>query len=184
VRILETALPDVKLVEPTVHRDERGFFSETFNTERFASYGLDLAFRQDNHSRSVHRVLRGLHFQLRRPQGKLVSCINGEIFDVAVDIRRGSPTFAQWTGLVLRGDHPRALWIPPGYAHGFCVLSASADVVYRCTDVYDPTDDHGILWSDAAIGIRWPVSDPFLSAKDERHDGLAPDRADLPTYRP
>ncbi|MDB4879082.1 MAG: rfbC [Gemmatimonadetes bacterium] len=182
MKVTETSLPGVIVFEPAVYRDSRGFFSESFNEERFGAIGVQLRFRQDNHSHSLHHVLRGLHYQLRRPQGKLVSCLNGEIFDVAVDIRRHSPTFGRWTGIVLRGDEPRSLWIPPGFAHGFCVLSSSADVVYKCTDVYDPEDDRGILWSDPAIGIRWPIASPLLSARDERHRGLSADRDDLPSY--
>jgi dTDP-4-dehydrorhamnose 3,5-epimerase len=167
-----------------VYRDSRGFFLESFNADRFAEHGLPTEFRQDNHSHSVTRVLRGLHYQLRRPQGKLVSVIRGRVFDVAVDIRRGSPTFAQWYGTMLTEDEPRYLWIPPGFAHGFCTLSDSADFVYKCTDVYVGDDDRGVLWSDPTNGIEWPITDPVLSEKDERLSTLSMTRADLPDFQP
>ena len=180
-----TELPGVLLLEPRVYRDNRGFFYESFNADVFALLtddGLPTSFRQDNHSRSTEGVLRGLHYQLHRPQGKLVTCVRGTIFDVAVDIRVGSPTFGQWTGATLNGDAPRYLWIPPGFAHGFCVLSPFADVIYKCTDVYVPADEHGVLWSDDRIGISWPVREPITSAKDRQLSGLDSGRADLPRY--
>jgi len=185
VKVTPTELPGVLVVEPRVFRDDRGFFYESFNSDAFAQHaehGLPTAFVQDNHSRSTARVLRGLHYQLRRPQGKLITCVRGTIYDVAVDIRVGSPTFGQWTGVTLSGDEPRYVWIPAGFAHGFCTLSPVADVIYKCTDVYVPGDDRGVLWSDDAIGITWPVDDPILSPKDERHAGLDPAREDLPRY--
>ena len=181
MRILPTTLPGVLTIEPRVFQDDRGFFLEAFNADRFASHGLPQLFRQDNHSRSTRGVLRGLHYQLRRPQGKLVSVIRGSVFDVAVDIRRGSPTFGRWYGTVLREEEPKQLWIPPGFAHGFCTLTDVADFVYKCTDVYVPEDDRGILWSDPAIGIEWPVRDPLLSDKDRRLPCLADPAAELPS---
>ena len=182
MNVIESSLPGVKILEPSVYRDDRGFFCESFNEARFATHGLATSFRQDNRSHSRQGVLRGLHYQLTRPQGKLVTCVSGTVFDVAVDVRRGSPTFGEWTGVTLQSDEPRFLWIPEGFAHGFCVLSESADVVYKCTDVFEPADDHGVLWSDPAIGIRWPIARPLLSPKDERYAGLHLGRDDLPRY--
>ena len=180
MKVTETTLPGVVIVEPRVFRDARGFFLESFNAERFGAHGLPTEFRQDNHSRSVKGVLRGLHYQLRRPQGKLVSVVRGRVFDVAVDIRRRSPTFGKWLGAVLSEEEPRALWIPPGFAHGFCTLSDVADFVYKCTEVYVAEDDRGILWSDPSIGIEWPVSDPLLSDKDRSLPTLSSPEAELP----
>jgi dTDP-4-dehydrorhamnose 3,5-epimerase len=185
VKIVATELPGVLVLEPRLFRDDRGFFYESFNEERFASHagvGLPMTFRQDNHSRSSQHVLRGLHYQLRRPQGKLVTCVRGSIFDVAVDIRVGSPTFRQWIGVTLDESTPRYLWIPPGFAHGFCVLSPVADVIYKCTDVYVADDDHGVLWSDPSIGVQWPVSDPLTSPKDQAYPRIDPARSDLPRF--
>jgi len=185
MRVDRTELPGVLLLEPRVFRDERGFFYESFNADVFADLadeGLPTSFQQDNHSRSTEGVLRGLHYQLHRPQGKLVTCVRGTIFDVAVDIRVGSPTFGRWTGATLNGDSPRYVWIPAGFAHGFCVLSSVADVIYKCTDLYVPGDEHGVLWSDDRIGISWPVRDPITSTKDRQFIGLDPGRADLPRY--
>jgi len=187
VKVIQTDLPGVLVLEPRVYRDDRGFFYESYNADRFGEHralGLPTSFVQDNHSRSTANVLRGLHYQLRRPQGKLVTCVRGTIFDVAVDIRVGSPTFRRWTAVVLEEDSPRFLWIPPGFAHGFCVLSPVADVIYKCTDVYDASDDRGILWSDADVGIPWPVSDPVMSEKDRRYSALTASRTDLPVYSP
>lgn len=187
MKITPTELPGVLLLEPRVFRDDRGSFYESFNAELFAAHaadGLPSEFRQDNHSRSHASVVRGLHFQLERPQGKLVTCVHGVIFDVAVDIRVGSPTFGRWVGATLDGAAPRYLWIPPGFAHGFCALSPVADVIYKCTDVYVPTDDRGVLWSDPGIGVEWPVVHPITSAKDQRLAPLDPSRADLPRFVP
>jgi len=187
VKIERTELPGVLVLEPRLFRDDRGFFYESFNVDRFAQCvdaGLPTTFVQDNHSRSMERVLRGLHYQLHRPQGKLVTCVRGAIFDVAVDIRVGSPTFGRWAGVTLDGDAPRYLWIPPGFAHGFCTLSPVADVIYKCTALYDPGDEHGVIWSDKIIDISWPVRDPILSPKDQLYAGLDPTRADLPRYTP
>jgi dTDP-4-dehydrorhamnose 3,5-epimerase len=182
MKVVETSLPGVVLIEPRLFADERGFFYESFNAPRFAEHGLPTEWRQDNHSRSRRDVLRGLHYQLRRPQGKLVTCLRGEVFDVAVDIRRGSPHFGKWVGVHLSGDQPRYLWIPPGFAHGFCVLSEVADFVYKCTDVYQADDDRGVLWSDPLIGVRWPVAQPELSGKDVTYLPLDLSRTDLPEY--
>ena len=182
MNVRPTALPDVLIVEPTVFQDDRGFFLESFNANRFAQHGLPTVFRQDNWSRSRRGVLRGLHYQLCQPQGKLVCVTRGEIFDVAVDIRRGSPTFGRWVGTVLSEHQPRFLWIPPGFAHGFCALAEAADVVYKCTDVYRADDDRGILWSDPSIGIAWPLEEPVLSPKDRGFARLDEARADLPEY--
>jgi len=174
VKVIETGLPGVLLVEPKVFGDARGFFLETWNRERYLAAGFpDVEFVQDNHSRSAGGVLRGLHFQLNRPQGKLVQVITGAVFDVAVDIRVGSPTFGRWVGHELSEENHRQLWIPPGFAHGFCVLSERADFVYKCTDFYDSADEGGIAWNDPAIGIAWPVADPQLSAKDRDNRMLA-----------
>lgn len=182
MKIQQTSLPGVLVIEPRVFTDERGFFLETFNAERFAQHGLPSVFVQDNLSRSRAGVLRGLHYQLRRPQGKLVTVVTGEVFDVALDIRRGSPTFGRWYGRRLSGERPEFMWIPPGFAHGFCVLSPSADFLYKCTDVYVPTDDHGIVWNDPAVGIEWPTEAPRLSQKDSSLAVLDPSREDLPVY--
>jgi dTDP-4-dehydrorhamnose 3,5-epimerase len=166
--VTETSLPGVKLIEPRVFGDDRGFFLESWNQARFAAAGLDLDFVQDNHSRSARGVLRGLHYQLGSPQGKLVRVTAGAVFDVAVDIRRSSPAFGQWVGVELSDANKRMLWVPPGFAHGFLVLSDSADFLYKCTELYDAPDDRGIRWDDPAIGIRWPDTGmtPQLSGKD------------------
>lgn len=182
MKVHETPLPGVLLVEPRVFQDHRGFFLEFFNDARFRAHGLPDRFCQDNHSRSSRGVLRGLHFQTRQPQGKLVTAIHGTIFDVVVDVRRGSPTFGRWFGTLLSGDEPRYLWVPPGFAHGFCVLSDHADVVYKCTTLYRAEDDRGVHWSDSAVGIVWPVQDPIISEKDRGLPGLDPLRDDLPRF--
>ena len=182
MKVLGTAIPEVKLVEPRVFEDDRGFFLETFHAGRFAEHGLPSEFVQDNHSRSRRGVLRGLHYQLRRPQGKLVGVARGEIFDVAVDIRRGSPTFGRWAGAVLSESNHHMLWVPPGFAHGFFTLSDVADVIYKCTALYEPADDRGVLWSDPAIGIEWPGADPILSDKDRALRTLDAAHDDLPEY--
>jgi dTDP-4-dehydrorhamnose 3,5-epimerase len=161
-----TALPGVVLIEPTVFQDARGFFMETYHAPRFAAAGIDVAFVQDNHSRSVRNTLRGLHYQIVRPQGKLVRVVAGEVFDVAVDLRRGSPTFARWHGAVLSAANRLQLYIPPGFAHGFCVLSDVADLIYKCTDIYAPEGERTIRWDDPRIGLAGPVAAPVLSPKD------------------
>ena len=180
MRFVETALPGVIRVEPTVHQDHRGFFLETYHREKYAGGGIDALFVQDNHSRSARGILRGLHAQGRRPQGKLVRAVEGAIFDVAVDIRRGSPTFARWVGVELTADNFHQLWVPPGFAHGFCVLSEAAQVEYKCTDLYVPEDELSIAWNDPEIGIEWPVAEPVLSPKDAAAPRLAD--LELPVY--
>ncbi|HEX6201657.1 MAG TPA: dTDP-4-dehydrorhamnose 3,5-epimerase [Thermoanaerobaculia bacterium] len=182
MRFRETAIPGVLVVEPDVHRDERGFFLETYHREKYRAGGLDAVFVQDNHSRSVARTLRGLHAQLRRPQGKLVRAVRGEIFDVAVDIRRGSPTFGRWVGERLSDDDFFQLWVPPGFAHGFCVLSEIAEVEYKCTALYDRDDEIALAWDDPGIAIDWPVAEPILSAKDRAALTLAEAAPRLPVF--
>lgn len=182
---IETSLPGVILVEPDLFTDPRGFFMETYHSGKYAEGGIDRTFVQDNYSHSTRGTLRGLHYQLNHPQGKLVYVINGEVFDVAVDIRKGSPTFGQWTGTVLSSENRRQLFVSEGFAHGFIVLSDSVDLLYKCTDLYHPEDDHGILWSDPLIGIDWPLKDPLLSDKDSINPKLSdlPDST-LPRYIP
>jgi dTDP-4-dehydrorhamnose 3,5-epimerase len=181
MRFIPTDLPGVILVEPTVFGDERGFFMEVYHEAKFRDGGIPDAFVQDNHSRSVRGVLRGLHYQLPNPQGKLVRAVAGSVFDVAVDIRRGSPHFGRWVGVELSAENKRQLWIPPGFAHGFCVTSDVAEVVYKCTTLYDGPSDRGIRWDDPAIGISWPVEAPTLSPKDAAAPRLA-DAALIPEY--
>jgi dTDP-4-dehydrorhamnose 3,5-epimerase len=166
LKVSETPLPGVLLIEPDVFGDSRGHFMETWNAARFREAGLDLTFVQDNQSRSVRGVLRGLHYQEPNPQGKLVRCARGALFDVAVDIRRGSPNFGRWFGAELSEENHLMLWVPPGFAHGFCVLSETADLSYKCTALYDAASDRGIAWDDPEIGIAWPVTSPVLSPKD------------------
>ncbi len=169
MNIIRTDIPEVLIVEPTVYGDARGFFFESFNQRRFeALSGLSLNFVQDNHSRSARGVLRGLHYQLHQPQGKLVRVIAGEVFDVCVDLRRSSPTFGKSVSVLLSADNHRQLWIPPGFAHGFLVTSDSADFVYKTTDYYAPEHERSVLWNDPALAIPWPLqSEPLLSAKDK-----------------
>ena len=167
MNVVKTSLPGCVIIEPKVFGDERGFFLETFNASRYADLvGISLPFVQDNHSRSSKGVLRGLHFQKTKPQGKLVRVARGEVFDVAVDIRSGSSTFGQWEGVILSEENKKQFWVPPGFAHGFVVLSDVADFEYKCTDYYDPSDEGSILWSDPYLGIDWPVENPVLSDKD------------------
>lgn len=166
-------IPEVILVEPNVIHDARGFFLETYHRDKYAAGGIPETFVQDNQSFSRKGVLRGLHAQLRHPQGKLVRAIIGEIFDVAVDIRPDSPTFGKWVGAVLTEENAQQLYVPPGFAHGFCVLSDIAHVQYKCTDVYQPGDEIGVVWNDPEIGIDWPVGDPVLNDKDRNAPRLA-----------
>lgn len=166
MRIIETELAGMVVLEPTVFSDDRGYFMETYNLRRYADAVDGRAFVQDNLSFSVRNTLRGLHFQIQRPQAKLVQVISGEIFDVAVDLRPESKTFGQWAGVTLSEENHRQVFIPERFAHGFCVLSESACFLYKCSDFYDPADEGGILWSDPQIGIQWPVKAPILSAKD------------------
>lgn len=180
MKVTPLDIPDVKLIEPRVFGDERGFFLETWNEQAFRAAGLDLAFVQDNWSRSTRGVLRGLHYQLEHTQGKLVRCVAGEVFDVAVDIRRSSPTFGRWVGAVLSEANKHALWVPPGFAHGFLTLSESADFQYKCTDIYHPASERTIRWDDPAIGVGWPALDTEeiqLSEKD-RSAGVCLSEAD------
>lgn len=168
MNVIDTQLAGVKIIEPKVFGDERGFFLETFHEERYRDLaGITLPFVQDNHSRSTKGVLRGLHFQKTKPQGKLVRVVTGEVYDVAVDINPLSPTYGQYEGVVLSEKNKRQLWIAPGYAHGFLVLSETADFEYKCTDIYDPSDEGGVLWSDPNIAIDWPLREVSLSDKDK-----------------
>jgi len=166
MKFIETEIPGVVIVEPAVHRDARGFFLETFHAEKFRAGGIDAVFVQDNHSRSQRATLRGLHAQWRQPQGKLVRAVRGEIFDVAVDVRRGSGTYGRWVSAVLSDQNFRQIWVPPGFLHGFCVTSDAAEVEYKCTGLYAPGDEIGVRWNDTRLAIAWPVADPILSAKD------------------
>ena len=169
MNVIETTIPDVLIIEPRVFGDDRGFFFESFNEKKFRDeVGIKTQFVQDNHSRSAKNVLRGLHYQIEQPQGKLVRVVIGEVFDVAVDIRKSSPTFGQWTGCLLSAENKRQFWVPPGFAHGFVVLSEMADFLYKTTDYYAPEHERCILWNDPELGIDWHTSEqPILSAKDE-----------------
>jgi dTDP-4-dehydrorhamnose 3,5-epimerase len=168
MKISHSKLKGCVIIEPRVFGDERGFFLETFQAVRYEQEaGIDLPFVQDNHSRSARGVLRGLHFQKTKPQGKLVRVVRGEVYDVAVDIRKGSATFGEWEGVILSEGNKKQFWVPPGFAHGFVVLSDTADFEYKCTDYYDPSDEGSILWSDPDLDIPWPIANPVLSAKDE-----------------
>jgi len=168
-----TDLPDVILIEPDVFPDARGFFLETYHARKYREGGITPTFVQDNHSRSERGTIRGMHAQRRHPQGKLVRVVYGEIFDVAVDVRRGSPTFGRWVSMVLSAANRHQCYVPPGFAHGFCVTSDAAEIEYKCTDFYDPTDELRIRWDDPAIGIAWPACTPLLSDKDRTAPLLA-----------
>lgn len=173
MKFVETPLKDVYLIEPKVFGDPRGFFLETWNIDTFREAGFDLDFMQDNHSRSARGILRGLHFQTEHTQGKLVRVTSGEVFDVAVDLRRSSPTLGQWYGVSLSAENHRMLWVPPGFAHGFYVVSEYADFLYKCTDIYHPPSEKTLAWNDPTVGIEWPVpagEEPLLSAKDVEGD--------------
>ncbi len=181
MKFIETEIPDVKIIEPTVFGDERGFFMETFRTEIFNQHCGTTEFVQENHSKSKHGVLRGLHFQTENTQGKLVRVTQGEVFDVAVDMRQSSPTFGKWVGVILSAENKRQFWVPEGFAHGFYVISDSAEFVYKCTDYYNPKAEVSIKWNDPQINIIWPIVEgetPSLSVKDEA--GLS--FADAPTF--
>jgi dTDP-4-dehydrorhamnose 3,5-epimerase len=182
VRVVETALPGVVIIEPDVVQDNRGFFLETYHAAKYREHGLSMAFVQDNHSRSVGGTVRGLHLQLRHVQGKLIRVIEGEIFDVAVDVRRGSPAFGQWVGITLSSANFKQCYVPPGFAHGFCVVSDVAQMEYKCTDFYDPASEVGIAWNDPALAIRWPVERPVLSPRDSRNPPLSALLDRLPAY--
>ena len=169
MNVVRTKLNDCVIIEPQVFGDERGFFLETFQTDRYAELaGITLPFVQDNHSRSSNAVLRGLHYQKTKPQGKLVRVVSGEVYDVAVDIRQGSPTFGQWEGVILSEENKTQFWVPPGFAHGFLVLSDTADFEYKCTDYYYPSDEGSIMWDDPDLNISWPIKYPKLSDKDSK----------------
>ena len=168
MKISHSKLKGCVIIEPRVFGDDRGFFLETFQAARYKQEaGIDLPFVQDNHSRSARGVLRGLHFQKTKPQGKLVRVVRGEVYDVALDIRKGSPTFGEWEGVILSEDNKKQFWVPPGFAHGFVVLSDTADFEYKCTDYYDPSDEGSILWNDPDLNVPWPIPNPVLSAKDQ-----------------
>ena len=183
MNVVRTEIPDVLILEPKVFGDARGFFLESFNDKVFReATGLDLKFVQDNHSRSGKGVLRGLHYQLHQPQGKLVRVVRGEVFDVAVDLRKSSPTFGKWAGVILNETNHRQFWVPPGFAHGFVVLSESADFLYKTTEYYAPQHERCITWNDSRLGIRWPLAqaglaEPLLSAKDKA--GVSLDQAEV-----
>ncbi|PWC19113.1 dTDP-4-dehydrorhamnose 3,5-epimerase [Brenneria roseae subsp. roseae] len=169
MHVIDTAIYGAKIIQPKVFGDARGFFLETFEKKRYQQYlNIDLDFVQDNHSRSSKGVLRGLHFQQKNPQGKLVRVVRGEVFDVAVDIRPQSPTYGKWEGTILSEENKMQFWLPPGLAHGFVVLSDIADFEYKCTDYYNPKDEGCLLWNDPEIGINWPISEPLLSEKDRQ----------------
>lgn len=173
MRVVKTNLIDCVIIEPKVFGDERGFFLETFHSDRYKRVAeIDFPFVQDNHSRSTRGVLRGLHFQKKKPQGKLVRVVKGEVFDVAVDVRKNSPTFGKWEGVILSEENKKQFWVPPGFAHGFLVLSDIADFEYKCTDFYDPSDEGSILWCDPDLNINWPVKNPILSEKDTNANRL------------
>jgi len=185
MKISATPLEGVFLVEPQVFADKRGFFMETYNRDKYAGAGIAKEFVQDNFSHSTSGVLRGMHYQLGHAQAKLVYVIRGEVFDVVIDIRRGSPSFGKWYGVTLSCENKRQLFVPEGFAHGFCVMSAEADFVYKCSDFYSPADENGILWSDTDIGIDWPLKNPVLSDKDALYKPLKDiDRRLLPVYKP
>ena len=174
MNVIKTKLKDCVIIQPKVFGDERGFFLETFQAGRYAELaGISSSFVQDNHSRSSKGVLRGLHFQKTKPQGKLVRVVRGEVYDVAVDIRQGSPTYGEWEGVILSEENKTQFWVPPGFAHGFVVLSETADFEYKCTDYYDPSDEGSLLWNDSDINIPWPIDNPKLSEKDANAPLLA-----------
>ena len=169
MKIIVSNIPDILVFEPTVYSDGRGYFMETWRQSVFDAQGIDAGFVQDNQSNSNRGTLRGLHYQLNRPQGKLARVVSGEVFDVAVDLRKSSAYFGRWIGILLSAENKKQLWIPPGFAHGFYVMSDSAELLYMCTDYYDPEDDHSLLWNDETVGIDWPLLDskPLLSGKDK-----------------
>jgi len=179
VRVIETKLPGVLIVEPEVHQDQRGFFLESYSQRRYEAQGITPRFVQDNHSRSARNTLRGLHYQTPPGQAKLVRVVVGEVFDVAVDIRFGSPTFGQWVGVTLSAENKRQLYIPVGFAHGFCVTSESAEFLYKVSSYYDPSAERGLAWNDPALAIAWPTSEPILSERDRHHPTLAQIKRDF-----
>ncbi|MCB1195902.1 dTDP-4-dehydrorhamnose 3,5-epimerase [bacterium] len=180
---IRTSIPEVIIIEPDIYKDHRGFFAETYRNNSYCENGINQPFVQDNHSHSKQNVLRGLHYQLKHPQGKLVTALTGEIFDVAVDIRRGSPTFGKWIGVLLNSTNKRQLWIPSGFAHGFYVISQTADVLYKCTGYYVPEDDFGIRWDSPELAIDWHCQQPILSDKDRLYPTLKEmPESKLPVY--
>ncbi|MGH9311821.1 MAG: dTDP-4-dehydrorhamnose 3,5-epimerase [Vicinamibacterales bacterium] len=182
MRVVQTALPGVLVVEPDVHRDGRGFFLESYHSAKYETLGIAGPFVQDNHSKSRARTLRGLHMQLKEPQGKLVRAIEGDVLDVAADVRRGSPTFGRWVSVRLSAENFRQSYVPPGFAHGFYVLSDEAQVEYKCTSPYDATSELGIIWNDPQLGIDWPDREPILSNKDAALPRLADVLTQLPSF--
>ncbi len=184
MQVTQIGIPGVLLMEPKVFRDPRGFFVELHRADRYAEAGLTERFVQDNYSRSVRGTLRGLHFQEPRAQGKLVMVLEGAVYDVVVDIRKGSPTFGRWYGIELSSENFRQVYIPPGCAHGFCVTSDSAAFLYKCTEYYQPADERGVIWNDPALAIPWPVTSPILSSKDQAYRPLAQMDEQLPCYHP
>ncbi len=166
MKVIETTIPDLLIIEPLVFEDARGLFLESYQKKRYIEFGISCEFVQDNYSRSMKNVLRGLHYQKHRPQGKLVRVVEGEVYDVAVDLRKDSPTFGKWFGLILSSQAKNQFFIPPGFAHGFQVLSDSADFEYKCSEYYDPKDEETILWNDSTLNIKWPLENPLLSEKD------------------
>ena len=166
MKVIKTDLPEVLVLEPKVFGDDRGFFLETYHRQRYRDAGVDVDFVQDNHSKSAQGVLRGTLRRVAPPQAMLVWCIRGKIYDVAVDVRPASPNFGKWTGVELDSENKRQIYVPAGFAHGFCALSEGVEIIYKCSDLYDPSDEGGVIWNDPAIGIRWPISEPSLSKKD------------------
>lgn len=167
MKIIQTKIKDLLIIEPNIFTDTRGFFYEAYQAKRYKEAGIKVDFVQDNYSQSSKGVLRGLHFQKKKPQGKLVSVLNGKVFDVAVDLRIDSPTFGEYESVILTGENKKQFYIPPGFAHGFCVLSQKADFQYKCTDYYNPSDESGLLWNDPELQIPWPINSPILSEKDK-----------------
>lgn len=184
MRFLTPGIPGVLIVEPDVHRDARGYFFEAYHARKYREGGIPGDFVQDNESKSAQGTLRGLHGQLTKPQGKLVRVIEGEVYDVAVDVRRGSPTFGKWVGVNLSAENARQLWVPPDFLHGFCVLSPVARMQYKVTDFYDPKDEFGVIWNDPELAVDWPVTAPVLSPRDAGQPLLSAIRDRLPVYRP
>ena len=184
MKAIPTELPGVIIIEPRVFSDARGFFFESYHAARYAEAGITVTFVQENHSSSAKNTIRGLHYQLRRPQAKLLRVIRGSVLDVAVDIRRGSPTFGRWVGVELSAENKRQLFVPARFGHGFCATSDVAELEYKCSDVYVADDQHGVLWNDPTIAIKWPVRDPILSDADRAYRPLTLERDDLPVYQP
>lgn len=173
MEVIKTKLDGCLIIRPKIFADERGFFLETYQEKRYQEAGINERFVQDNRSRSTQNVLRGLHFQKNKPQGKLVTVIEGEVFDVAIDLRPNSKTFGQYESVILTSDNKLQFYVPPGFAHGFCVISPTAEFQYKCTDYYDPEDESGLIWNDPDIGVEWPINDPILSSKDEKQPLLS-----------